>query len=129
MMINIQLKNEIKQGNEVEIIESNYQGDLFQKKDYFFINYKDSDDNKTIIKFNSTTLEIIRFGKHQSKLFLTLDQQGYAHFVYPEMAFDLITNTESLTITDNQIAANYQLIQPIDNSILADYQLSVSYNQ
>lgn len=126
-MVEIQFRNQMKQGDMIEIIEGNFSGQYIELPKSSYLQYEDDEKIKNIVKLSNDCVEIIRFGTSSSKLTLKFNEDGAAHFNYPEMVMDLLTRVEwfEMKVTGFELA--YLLLQPESEAVIGSYQLSYNW--
>lgn len=126
-MVEIQFRNQIKQGDMIEIIEGNFSGQYIELPKSSYLQYEDDEQIKNIVKLSNDCVEIIRFGTSSSKLTLKFNEDGAAHFNYPEMVMDLLTRVEWFEMKATGFELAYLLLQPESEAVIGSYQLSYNW--
>ncbi|MBS7577500.1 MULTISPECIES: DUF1934 domain-containing protein [unclassified Enterococcus] len=126
-MVEIQFRNQVTQGDIVEIIEEKFSGEYIERLGVRYLQYEDTEQIKNIVKLSTDLIEIIRFGTYSSKITLNLKVDGAAHFNFPEMAMDLITRVEWFKAAENEVELAYLLLKPENEAIIGRYQLRYNW--
>lgn len=123
-MNRIIIQNKIKIGTQEELICEEYEGKTEQKASQFCLIYKNSENEKVLIKFDEQALTMIRYSDSPVKLYF---RQKNATTVFYEGIGELLIHTQKFEV-DWQAATlelHYQISQ--NHHEIGDYYLKVNW--
>ncbi|MFC3932780.1 DUF1934 domain-containing protein [Streptococcus dentapri] len=124
----IQIKNTIQMGNEVEIIREVHDCEWTKRGDYDYLIHENSQQEKVVLKVNDRELVMTRFSTPKSLMRFSKGKYDVASLPTPLGTQHLVTKTRrfSLDRSEGKIELTYDLLanQEVDE-ILASYDLQI----
>ncbi|WP_159565044.1 DUF1934 domain-containing protein [Streptococcus halichoeri] len=123
----LQLRNRIQIGQETEEIVEAYPCQLTQKGAYWYVTYKNAEDETVLIKCNASEMimtrytspkTVMRFGKNQTWPYTIATPLGL-------QTFETVTHTYQWLAETNCLSICYDLKQAASDTLFASYHLQL----
>ncbi|KXT78568.1 DUF1934 domain-containing protein [Streptococcus sp. DD13] len=129
--MHLQLQNEIRIGDQVEVVYHTYEGEWFEKNEFCFLVYHNEDGEKVVIKYNQQELSMTRFSNPKSVMRFCVDQESLATIPTPMGLQQLKTKTShyQLKRAEGQVQLHYDLLPMEGDVSFASYQMEIRWQE
>ena len=129
MKMQIRIKNHIQLNGHTELIEQIYDTDWTQKGNYHYLQYKNEEGEKVVLKFHDKELVMTRFSEPKS--IMRFISQGQAlvgiHTPVGLQQFVIDTPFYKVDYTNQVLQLHYQLKTLDGEQIFASYEMEISW--
>ena len=110
----IRMKNQIQLDGQTELIDQMYDAEWTQKGDYHYLLFKNEEDEKVVLKFHDTELNMTRFSNPKTLMRFIKGDRALVGVPTPMGLQTLITDTQRyhLDLEKQIIFLDYQLKTP-----------------
>ena len=125
----IRIRNTIRFGEEMEIVDQYYQGEWKEKAGFQYLLYTNEEDEKVALKFSNDELVMTRFSSPKSIMRFSAKVPALVHIPTPLGTQHFLTDTSLFAHDPNgqTVDIHYQLKHPETEDVFADYELEVSW--
>ena len=125
----IRMKNQIQLDGQTELIDQMYDAEWTQKGDYHYLLFKNEENEKVVLKFHDTELNMTRFSNPKTLMRFIKDDRALVGVPTPMGLQTLITDTQRyhLDLEKQIIFLDYQLKTPDGERLFATYRMEISW--
>lgn len=125
----VDIKNKITIDKDTEEIHEVYDCDLTEKGQYLYLIYRNTEDEKVVIKLNDNNMTMSHFSKPQSIMKFYQAKESLIAVPTPIgiQQFILKTNDYQFDQLTKTLSINYDLKQVDGESVFASYDLTIRW--
>ena len=129
MKMQIRIKNHIQLDGHTELIEQIYDTDWTQKGNYHYLQYKNEEGEKVVLKFHDKELVMTRFSEPKSIMRFISQGQALVGIYTPVGVQQFVTDTPfyKVDLTKQVLQLHYQLKTVDGEQIFASYEMEISW--
>ncbi|WP_061593563.1 DUF1934 domain-containing protein [Streptococcus gordonii] len=126
----IRMKNKIQLDGQTELIDQMYDAEWTQKGAYHYLLFKNEEDEKVVLKFHDTELNMTRFSNPKTLMRFIKDDRTLVGVPTPMGMQTLMTDTRRyyLDLEKQIIFLDYQLKTPDGERLFATYRMEISWS-
>lgn len=124
------MKNQIQLDGQTELIDQMYDAEWTQKGDYHYLLFKNEENEKVVLKFHDTELNMTRFSNPKTLMRFIKGDRALVGVPTPMGLQTLITDTQCyhLDLEKQIIFLDYQLKTPDGERLFATYRMEISWS-
>lgn len=123
----IRIQNTIRFGEEMEIVDQYYQGELKEKAGFQYLLYTNEEDEKVVLKFSNDELVMTRFSTPKSIMRFNKNEDGGAIIPTPMGIQQFLITTDLFQLEPSRLQVTYRLLTLDGEQEFANYQLLVEW--
>ena len=124
----IRMRNEIKLGEEAEIIDQIFEVDLVDKGDYRYLLFYNEEREKVVLKFSEKELVMTRFSSPKSLMRFVKDEEALVLLPTPLGNQHFVTETSLFEVSEQKLRLHYALKPLEGEKIFATYQMEIAWS-
>ncbi len=125
----IRIKNTIRFGEEMEIVDQYYQGEWKEKAGFQYLLYTNEEDEKVALKFSNDELVMTRFSSPKSIMRFYKNEDGGAIIPTPMGIQQFLITTDLFQLEAGHLQVSYRLLTLDGEQEFANYQLLVEWEE
>ena len=125
----VRIRNQIQFDEQVEQIDQRYDGKWMQKGSYFYLVFKNEENEQVVLKFHDKELTMTRFSTPKSLMRFIKGGEALIGIPTPVGIQQFITKTShyQVDLKKQTLELHYQLRTRDSEQIFASYQMEISW--
>ena len=126
-LLKIRIRNQIRFGDQIEVVDQFYEGDWKEKGDFQYLLYVNEEGEKVALKFRDRELTMTRFSSPKSIMKFMASEKSQALIPTPMGMQQFVINTVDYLLEEQSLSLSYQLLTVDGSQQFATYRLELTW--